>query len=34
MKYFEDWLWDSDAEIEPYNNLGMACNKETTYELR
>jgi hypothetical protein len=26
MKYFEDWLFTSDAEIEPYNYLGMACS--------
>jgi hypothetical protein len=34
MKYFEDWLWDSDEEIEPYNHFGVACNKETNHELR
>jgi hypothetical protein len=25
MKYFEDWLFTSDAEIGSYNYLGMAC---------
>jgi hypothetical protein len=26
MKYFEDWLFTSDAEIEAYNYFGMTCS--------
>jgi hypothetical protein len=26
MKYFEDWLFASDAEIGPYNYFGIASN--------
>ena len=27
MKYFEDWLFTSDAEIGPYNYLEMVCKE-------